>query len=361
MLATVIVLILIVAGIAYFYMKCNIVTSLTNTLAALFGSILAFSYYEQLAGLLASEVWAVTWIQSAAFLLIFFFGFLFIRVLSGFLVKSGFDVSHMAKLVVTLICGLLTGLIVSGVLLVAVALSPLPPSSFYSRYPVSQPIHPDIDNTPIINADGFVTSVYSWISRGSLSSRKSFAVLHADYLAQVHLDRYPLGQNIPAVCSPKAIKLPIGNVQPVRLFDFPDRQRMTVVHLGISGNAVAIGGAATSKSGAFDRGEVISFIPAQIRLITKPQDQADNNTGSGEVVYPVGILHNGNLEAISLNQEMKEEVANLGPERYWWLDLVFQVPSGQRAVLLSFKQNAIIELPKAVQTNEDIEKALNVN
>ncbi len=355
MLTTGIILVILVAGVAYFYLKCNIMTSLTNALAALMGCILAFSYYEQLAGLLASEKWAVTWIQSAAFLLIFFFGFLFIRVLSGFLAKSDFEVSRAAKIGVTVICGLLTGALVSGVLLIALALSPLPPSGVnYSRYKLSQPIYVTISYPPVINVDGFAASLYSWISQGSLSSKKSFGVLHADYLSRTHLNRYALGDDIPAVCSPKAIKLPGGTVQPVRLWDFPDQPRMTVVRFGISGNPIAKGGAAGEDG-------KISLIPAQIRLITKTQDQAAGYTGSAETVYPSGILQNGTFESVSLNQPLSEEVKNLGPDRTVWLDLAFQVPADQRPILLSFKQNAIVELPKAVPTSEEIEKALDTN
>lgn len=351
-MATILVLLVILAGVTYFYLKCNIMTSLTNLLAALMGCILAFSYYEQLAGLLASESWAVTWIQSATFLLIFFFGFLFIRVLSGFLAKSDFEVSRMAKLAVTLICGALTGIIVSGILLIAVGLSPLSPKAFYSRFPLSQPIHLGIFYPPVINADGFTASFYSWVSQSSLSSSKSFAVLHADYLTRIHLNRYALSKDIPAVCAPKAIKLPTGNVQPVRLWDFPDQPRMTVIRLGISGNPIPKGGAAGDD-------QKIALIPAQMPLIAKEQDQAGNYTGSAHVIYPSGILRNSAFEMLSLNQEMAEEVKNLGSDRTVWLDLAYQVPQGQRAVLIGFKQNAILELPKSVPTSEEIEKALN--
>jgi hypothetical protein len=352
-MATILVCLIILAGIAYFYLKCNIMTSLTNLLAALMGCILAFSYYEQLAGLLASESWAVTWIQSATFLLIFFFGFLFIRVLSGFLAKSDFEVTRVAKLSVNLICGALTGILVSGILLVAVGLSPLPPHIFYSRYPLSQPIHLGISYPPVINADGFTASLYSWISRSSLSSSKSFAVLHADYLTRLHLNRYALNKGIPAVCSYKAIKLPAGNVSPVRLRDFPDQPRMTVVRLGISGSEI-------HKGGAAGKNQQVALIPAQVPLIAKEQDQAGNYTGSAHVIYPSGIMQNSNFEMLPLDQEMAEEVKNIrSNDRYLWLDLVYQVPQGQRAVLIAFKQNAILDLPKAVPSSEEIEKALN--
>jgi hypothetical protein len=41
------------------------------------------------------------------------------------------------------------------------------------------------------------------------------------------------------------------------------------------------------------------------------------------------------------------------------MDLVYQVPQGRKAVLIGFKQNAILELPKAVPSTEEIENALN--
>jgi hypothetical protein len=350
MMPTILVLLIILTGALYFYFKCNLITAMTNLLAAVMGCILAFSYYEQLAGLLVSEKWAVSWIQSAAFILIFFFGFLFIRVLSGFLAKSDFDLGRPIKLMITIPFGILTGLFVSGVLLIAVALSPLPPKTFYCRYPVSQPLHLGINYPPIINADGFTASFYSWVSRGSLSSKKSFAVLHSHYLTRLHLNRYALAQDIPAVCSPKAIKLPLGNVQPVRLRDFPDQPRMVVIRLGISGNPIPKGGA--------EQDDKISFLPAQVALIVKENDQAGNWLGTAGVVYPSGILQNNELHSLNLHEPIVAEVKNLGTDRTLWLDLVFQLPPERRPTLLAFKQNAILELPKPVPSTEEVEKAL---
>lgn len=350
MMPTILVVIILIAGALYFYLKCNIITAMTNLLAAVMGCILAFSYYEQLAGLLVSEKWAVSWIQSAAFLLIFFFGFLFIRVLSGFLAKGDFDLGRPVKLMITIPFGLLTGLLVSGVILIAAALSPLPPKTFYCRYPVSQPLHLGINYPPIINADGFTTAFYSWVSRGALSSSKSFAVLHSHYLTRLHLNRYALGQGIPAVCSPKAVKLPLGSVQPVRLRDFPDQPRMAVIRLGISGNPIPKGGA--------EQDDKISFIPAQVVLLVKENEQAGHLLGSAGVIYPSGILQNNQLVSLNLHEPIVAEIKNLGTDRTLWLDIVFQLPPERRPVLLAFKQNAIIELPKPVPSTDEIEKAL---
>jgi hypothetical protein len=350
MTVTILVLIIIAAGALYFYLKCNIMTAMTNLLAAVMGCILAFSYYEQLAGLLASEKWAVTWIQSVAFLLIFFFGFLFIRVLSGFLAKSDFDVGRPAKLMITIPIGILTGLFVSGALLIAAALSPIPPKLFYCRFPLSQPLHLGITYPPIINADGFTVSFYSWVSRGSLSSSKSFAVLHADYLTRLHLNRYALGQGIPAVCSPKAVKLPMGNVQPVRLRDFSDQPKLVVIRIGISGNPIAKGGAEHENK--------ISFIPAQVALIMKEAEHAANLRGSASVVFPLGILQNNELKTINLHEPIVADASSLGTDRTLWLDLVFSPHAEKQPVLLAFKQNAIIGLPKPVLGSDEVEKAL---
>lgn len=359
-MATTLVCVIMLAGIAYFYLKCNIMTSLTNLLASLMGCILAFSYYEQLAGLLVSESWAVTWIQSATFLLIFFFGFLFIRVLSGFLTKSDFEVTQIAKLSINLTCGALTGMVVAGILLVAVGLSPLPPRLFYSRFPLSKPIHLGLSYPPVINADGFAASFYSWVSQSSLSSSKSFAVLHADYLTRLHLNRYALSKDIPAVCSYKAIKLPSGNVSPVRLRKFSDTpEMMTVVRLGISASEI-------HKGGAAEKNHKVSLIAGQVPLIIKEQDQAGNYTGSAQVIYPAGKMNKGGaletlaLEKNPLDDGKADEDKKAGlKEGYYWMDLVYQVPQGRKAVLIGFKQNAILELPKAVPSTEEIENALN--
>lgn len=354
MMPTILVFLIILAGILYFYFKCNLITAMTNLLAAMMGCILAFSYYEQLAGLLVSEKWAVTWIQSAAFLLIFFFGFLFIRVLSGFLAKSDFEVGRPVKLMVTIPFGILTGLFVSGILLIAVALSPLPPKTFYCRYPVSQPLHLGINYPPIINADGFAASLYSWVSRGSLSSHKSFAVLHANYLTRLHLNRYALSEGVPAVCSPSAIKLPHQNTaRSVRIRDFPDQPRVAVIRLGISGAAISKGGA--------EQNNQITFMPAQVALLVKEEtEQVGHLLGSAGVVYPIGILQNNQLRSLKLHEVITADIQSLGNDRTLWLDLCFQLPPERRPVLLAFKQNAILELPKPVSSTDEIEKELGI-
>ena len=88
-------------------------------------------------------------------------------------------------------------------------------------------------------------------------------------------------------------------------------------------------------------------------------NRLNNFTGRGKVIYPLGIVHNGQFETLNLHQEMKRDSKNLGSDRTWWLDMAFRVPPDQQGILLGFKQNAILKLPKAVPTSEEIEKALN--
>jgi hypothetical protein len=50
-----------------------------------------------------------------------------------------------------------------------------------------------------------VVGFYRWISAGSLSSSKSFGVLHADYLSQIHLNRLKVSDNVLTIGSRKAL------------------------------------------------------------------------------------------------------------------------------------------------------------
>jgi len=354
MSSTIIVLGIILATVFYFYSKYDLMRSLTTTLAALFGVILAFGYYEQLAGLLPIEQWYIEWIQSAAFLFIFIMTLIIICVVVDFLVKTKIDVEKTPKTIATLVCSTLTGVMMSGVILVFLGLAPLP-AFLYTRYPADKPIQINNPSTPIINADGFITSLYAWISRGSLSSNTSFSVIHADYLTGLHLNRHRIANDILAVCSPKAITLPGGKTKPVRVWkDIPDKPPLTVIRVGIEATKFSQGGTLGKKL-------ELSFIPGHFRLITKPPGKTGNYSGTASAIYPIGHFSQdapGTLIPLELNHPFTFDPDDL-PKMMLWLDLAFEVPSGQQPILLQFKQNAMIELPKPVPTSKEIEKALN--
>jgi hypothetical protein len=94
-------------------------TAFSTFMAAIFGSIIAFNYYELLADLFVSRGYGGPWAHAGCFILAFVLGFAAVRALADLLVGANIDFGNTPKITVNIILGLTTGLILSGHLLVA--------------------------------------------------------------------------------------------------------------------------------------------------------------------------------------------------------------------------------------------------
>ncbi len=348
-----ILIVFLVTGftLAHFYLKCSVMTSFAAFMAAIFGSIIAFSYYEMLANVFLSRGYGGGWAVGGCFILTFVLGFALIRVPVDALVGAKIDFGNTAKVAASVIFGILTGLIFSGHLLVGLGLLPAQGLWFYNRYPADAPLSVNNPKTVLLNPDGMVSGMFSLFSRGSLSSDKSFAVLNADFVNRNHINRYGLKDEISPACSPKALSVPGGSKKPVRTMELPGVGNVTVVRAHLAFSDIAGGGAREAKGG-------IKFVLAQVRMITKSSDKAGNLRGKGEVCYPIGILENGKLakkelsDVFTFENEAQHEDGNI------WIDFVFDT-RGQQGVLLEFKMNGITRLPAPTASNAEIEGALD--
>ncbi|MBP8604383.1 MAG: hypothetical protein KBI46_00895 [Phycisphaerae bacterium] len=348
-----IIVIGILLTMAYFYLKCTPMSSLSTLLASIFALIIAFSWYEKITELFISRGYGVDWAHFGCFLLSFILTFALLRALADLLVGVNIDLGKPVKLITALVCGFLTGIILTGTLLVALGMLPLQGKVFYSRFDPSKPVSLNSPKVPLLNADGFVVGLYRLVSAGSMSSGKSFGVVHADFLKQIHLNRLRVQEGVLTVSSRKALILPSGkNQKPVREWDIPNRGKLTVVRMGIVARNIADGGANNSSG-------QIQFFPGQIRMICKPSgtDTKKMLAGSGKAIWPVGFIEGGKLVEKHLEEIITPETKGL-KDRTIWLDAAFDVPQGQEGVLLQFKQYAMVQLPKAVSTSDEVEKAL---
>jgi hypothetical protein len=358
-MALVMVLLVLALTLAFFYLKCSMMQSLMLLWASVVSTILTFSFYESVAGLLISRGYGLQWAHVGVYVLIFIVAFAVLRSVSELLIGINIDLGNAVKVSAAVSCGLLTGIIFSGNLLVAMGLLPLQGKVFYSRFDPSEPVILSSPKTPALGTDGFVSGLYGLISSGSMSSNKSFNVLHADYLTQIHLNKLKTKDGILTVCSPEAIKVPSKKgQQPVRFWTSPDNEKFIVVRMGISAKKVSDGGAGN----AFGK---IEFFPAQIRLIVREEDKtpAQENkrfTGSAKALYPVGFLNNGTLIRADLKETISPDLKDL-KDRMLWQDVVFGMSQGDRPVLLGFKQDAVVDLSSytVVESTPEIENALN--
>lgn len=347
-MALVIVILVLLLALVFFYLKCSMMQSFMTLGSAVLATIITFSYYEWLANLFISRGYGQDLASCGCFILLFIAAFALLRSVSELLIAVPIELGNVVKMPVVLICGLFTGLIISGNLLVAMGLLPMHGKVFYSRFDPDGPVVLKSPQAPTLSTDGFVAGFYRQISSGSMSSDKSFGVFHTDFLSQIHLNKLKTKEGVLSVCSREALVLPKGKTKkPVRLKKF-DGQEITIVRVGIQAKDIKDGGV----------GKEVKFFPAQIRLIVKETPSSDNPlSGTAEALYPIGLWKNGAITNSNLDEIITPDPQEFN-KRVCWIDVAFQSSKSKTPVLLQFKQNAVIELPEAVDSTPEIEQAL---
>jgi len=350
-MALVIVILVLLLTLAFFYLKCSVMQSVMMLWSAILTTIITFSYYEWVAEFLISRGYALQWAQFACFLAVFIVAFAVLRLVSDLLIGVDIDLGNTVKLSTALPCGLLTGVIVSGNLLVALGLFPMQGKLFYSRFDPSEAVVVSQPKIPMLSTDGFVSNLYGLISSGSMNSGKSFNVLHADYLSQNHLNKLKTKEQVLAVSSRKALILPRGKDQKPIRWETLDDKEVIIVRAGIVAKDIEKGGT----------GKPVNFFPAQIRLIFKEADSKDSPlVGAAKVKYPDGFWKNGVLEKSDLNGIITPDSTEIR-DKVYWMDVAFQCPKNKKPILLEFKQNAVVDLTlyEVVKNTPEIEQALD--
>ena len=345
MLASIGVVIIIVLYVAYFYLKCSVLTSFATVAAAVFSLVLAFNYYEPVADMLISRGRGGEWAQAGCFASLFIVAFVLIRTCADTVVGANIEFGSVITSLTAVISGAITGILVSGVLLLTVGMAPTSPKLPYSRFASEGALSLSDLSSPkksLLNTDGIVTNLFSWISNGSLSNDKNFDVYHADFIDQLHVNNFKLSEGVNAIVSKDAVIIPKAGV---RRRDIDNRM---IVRIGIKGNSIEDGGA-KSKDGE------LSFTPSQIRLVCTRGDKV-------VTIYPKEYIIKGkpkqevsNLaEAIIISPRELEILEQYG--RGVWVDLAFEVGKGMKTEFLQFKTNALVEVPKPVTGEESEEK-----
>lgn len=356
-MALVMVLLVLILTLAFFYLKCTMMQSLMMLWSSIVATILAFSFYEKVAGLFITRGYGLQWANVGSYVIVFIVAFAVLRTVCEYLIGVNIDLGNTVKASAAVICGLITGIIFSGNLLVAMGLLPLQGKMFYSRFDPSGPVVLSNPKAPPLSTDGFVSGLYGMVSAGSMSSDNSFRVFHADYLNQIHLNKLKVKDNVLSVCSPKAVEIPSKKgQQPVRFWTSPDNQELVVVRMGIHAKKISDGGANNADG-------KVEFFPAQIRLIAKDKaaDSAGNPlAGSGKAFYPAGFIKNGALVKADLNETISPDPKEL-KDRTFWQDVAFDMPQGYNPVLLEFKLNTVADLTSyaVVKSTPEVENALN--
>ena len=355
MVAIIIVLLVTILCVAQFYLKNGTLTSFVTAIAAVIALVIAFGFYELLGGLLLSKGIMPLRANGGSFLILFGISFAVLYVLNGLLVGASIEFGQMTKVVTAIICGTITGLIISGSILIGFNLASMPSKLSYKRFDGT--ISKSSINNPkksLMSTDDLVAGLFDWVSRGSMGGKKSFALYHSDFNSQIHLNKHLLSDDgVIPVSGSNAVSIPkLG----VRKKENADGKSFTAIRVEINGAKIDKGGAA-DKDGGF------SFAPFQLSLICQ--------SGDGAIAQDVKVLYPNSIRIYSKDKSVKKitefgKVVNVGRDDCTMaggkslavMDLEFDVPSNVKPVLLKFKNTAVTNVP-GLSRDEATEEKLN--
>jgi len=369
-LASLSVVLIILGCAAYQYFKGTFVRAFATIIIAVCAIVAAFGFFEVLANVFINRgadsrfLSLVPWAQTLCFALLFIIVFGMLQTGVMFLTRWPIDLGFLPERIGRVVCGIFLGFLLSGFLLTALGMAPLSNKYPYQRFD-------EKGSKVLLNADGFATGLFSIISRGSLSGKRSFATIHPDFLDQVHLNRLISGTST-LTCETPAISLPKQAVWPApqslkaqvdeivsrlnrdgKLKDESTGKSIpmpgpgsdyqpTIVRVGIKRRALS------TKS----KINVGAFILPQLRLICKQQGYGEDPlAGVGINIYPIGHLKAADQIQVSteIKIDSKNDFEDNAGEK--WIDFVFCVPRDYVPVLVEFKQNSIVEIrPSAIVT-----------
>jgi hypothetical protein len=187
-MGSLLVVLIILGCAAYQYRKGTLVKSFAVVITSICAGVVAFGYFELLANVFISREILAPWAHPLSFVLLFILAFAVLQTIAAQLTRQSVDLGPLPERIGRVVCGIFLGLIISGLLLTAAAMAPIPAKYPYQRFDETSP-DPKKPSKVLLNADGFVTGCFNIISSGSFSGKKSFATLHPAFIDQLFLNR----------------------------------------------------------------------------------------------------------------------------------------------------------------------------
>jgi uncharacterized membrane protein required for colicin V production len=347
MLGTLLV-IMIIAGFAlHQYIKGGIVRGFISLAAALIGSAAAFGYYEVAASYFKDYSFIGPKAYPIAFLLMFVFVFALIRELANKVVKTDISFGLKVDRAGGVVFGALVGYFFAGAVCITIGLLPYKTDWFYGRFEdtISNPPQP---NGILLNPDGFLSNLFGMLSSGSLAGTNSFALVHADYVDQIFLNRHSVSDGVAPIAADGAVSIIDNALRPA-----PENLMLATKQQDTAPEPVEPESGKTLMVARL-RINVSDLVPeesdwqpklalAQLRLVLKDKQSVnERSSGSGEVVYPIGYLNpEGQLQKKPLSAVLEEKELKSSDKG---IEFAFYVPTNTSPVLLEFRRNIIEEI-----------------
>jgi hypothetical protein len=343
------VMLAIMAGCAVFlYVKGTLAQGLAMIFNVMIAGFVAFGFFEIASQyLIRYSPGIAPWAPMASFLLLLVLVFAVLQAGEMQISKEKIDLGPMPEQIGRPILGVVLGYLVTGYLLVAAAMAPLPSQYPYPRFDARSP-NPAGPKKTLLSPDGFVTGLFGTVSKGSFSpirEPKSFAMLHAGYVDQLYLNRHK-GKDVPLMTSAPAIDVP----RKAGVWYAPDSLRdadgkplsapagtsLMLVRVDLKRNAMR---------------DSTKFTLSQLRLVCGLKGGLGHPlAGKGQALYPVGYIGSGGR----FERKALGEVTDIAkvPAEPLTMDLGFYVPTHLTPVLLEFKRNNVVQVSAPATAEE---------
>ena len=165
-MAGLVVVLIILGCAAYQYLKGTLVKAFAAIVITICASVAAFAYFELLANVFVSRsddsrfLSIAPWAQSLSFVLLFVLAFAILQTITIYLTRQPVDFGLWPERIGRIVCGIFLGLILSGLLLTALAMAPLPSKWPYQRFDQTSP-DTEKPGKVLLNTDGFATGWFS--------------------------------------------------------------------------------------------------------------------------------------------------------------------------------------------------------
>ena len=320
-----ILIILFLALMFYWWGLQGFFSALLHLLAVIVAGALAIALWEPLAyWLLSTQSVATLFAWGLSLLSLFAVILLVLRGAMDKLVPKNVQFNQVTNLVCGGTCGILSGILTAGILLVGVGFMPLPTIILGWQPLINEGgyVERNPDSGLWIPADRLTESFFARLSSGTFFSGHPLALYSPGIAHHAALSRVARDQNITRVAVPESIR--VGHARSIGLDTLPEELRKEFARgtAGASGHQVVVVDTHWTKlSGTGDQDSTLRLDPTQVRLVNFTRA---NRNVSAEVHAPKAF-------SVEIPQPRRSDVSEAGGEPTQLRQLTF-VSAGQIAV-----------------------------
>lgn len=350
-MAIIVTLGIILACVAQQVFFSSLARSFAMLISAIVGGLIAFNFYEALAGTMIGSGMMASQAHGIAMLLIFALTFSIMVAISTKLLSGEIAFEGLVDKIGGSSVAVLTGYVISGVVIASLSLASSSNSFPYERFSANKP---DVQNASgaLLSPDGFQTAMFGFVSDGSLAGDNSFAALHAGFNDAAALDRLASEKKI----SPLAARSPFQGTALMWLapadITGPDGKKLAET----PGSELLL--LRLNVAGAKDA----SFLLGQLRMVCRSKDaKGMPNTGSGTCIYPIGYMKTATSLFLAPADSVVPPADAQATSGAKPMDFAFYLPTAMKPSLIELKRNFVMPAPsisdaKDITSTTDLEK-----